>query len=94
MILNILYSASAMEAIYSILMMRPSPSQLNEQRSFAVLEFLHFSPDLLLDAARKAAERAAKEQVVPGSTTGILTKTRKAIGMTRCRRAEIDPRPR
>src|ERR1700738_626416 len=43
------------------------------------------------DMARRAAERAAKEQVVPGDTTGIWT--RMVVGTTKCRPAMIDPRP-
>ena len=45
------------------------------------------------DLARKAAERAAKEQVVPGETTGIRTRTRMAAGTMKCRGAMIGPRP-
>ena len=43
------------------------------------------------DLARKAAERAAKEQVVPGDTTPM--RTRRGTGTTKFRAAMIDPRP-
>ena len=46
------------------------------------------------DAARQAAERAAKEQVVAGSTRPSNTKTGKVIGTRNCQRAMTDPRLR
>ena len=45
------------------------------------------------DLARKAAERAAKEQGVPGETTGISYEDRMAAGTMKCRGAMIGPRP-
>jgi hypothetical protein len=43
--------------------------------------------------ARKAADRAAKEQIVPEKLRAFRTKTRMVVGMTKRRQAEIDPRP-
>jgi hypothetical protein len=43
------------------------------------------------DLARKAAERAAKEQVVPGETTGISYEDK--AGTLKWRGAVIGPRP-
>ena len=46
------------------------------------------------DLARKAAERAAKEQVRPGRDDGHLrTRIRMAAGTMKCRGAMIGPRP-
>ena len=45
------------------------------------------------DMARRAAERAAKEQVAPGDTTASHTRTRMVVGTMKCRQATIDPRP-
>jgi hypothetical protein len=42
------------------------------------------------DMARWAAERTAAEQIVPEKRRASPTKTRTAIGTTKCRRAIID----
>ena len=45
------------------------------------------------DLAHSAAERAAKEQVVPGDPTGISYEDRMVVGTTKRRQVVIDPRP-
>lgn len=44
------------------------------------------------DLARLSAQRAAKEQTVPGDTTGISTRISLADGTTSCHRATTAPR--
>jgi hypothetical protein len=45
------------------------------------------------DLARRAADRAAKEQVVPGDATGISYEDKEGRWHDERRQAVIDPRP-